>query len=240
VRIVGASLSDNAKSGAAVVGAVRVSITGSNLRANADGITVRDRAADVRLSDNRILDSRGFGIGVTDGPAEVTVQDNEVTGSETGVALRAAVATVRRNEISNATQHGVSVVGRAAGSEVVDNTIAGVGPDALALTRLVAPTTVVVDANDSSEWKVEKDLTWSERLEDHPLLLLWLPILFVPLAAGLVSIRRRRARSDRSKRRAKARLSVANAATSSGVAKTNHPSVLEPEPDTRTRVTVMS
>ena len=241
VRIVDSTLSDNAASGAVVVGALRVSVTGSTLRANADGITVRERATAVKLSDNRVLDSTGFGIGVTDGPSSVVVEDNEVDGAATGVAVRAAVATVDQNTVRSATQHGISLVGRAAGTRVVDNTISGVGPTAVGDTRLVAPSTVFVDSNDVSAWQVETDQTWTQRLENHPLLLLWLPILFVPVVAGVITLRRRRTRNERSRQRARARLSVANnKATATEVVETNHPSALEPDPDTRTRVTVMA
>lgn len=238
VRVVGATLADNGRSGASVVGAVHVSISGSTISSNTDGITVRERAANVRLTDNRVLDSRGFGIGVTDGPSSVVVRDNAVAGAATGVAVRTAVATVAGNHVSSATEHGISLVGRAAGSRVLANTISGVGPSAVGDSRLLAPTTVVVDANDASSWQVRTGQTRLQRLENHPLLLLWLPILLLPLAAGVVTLRRRRTGAERSRKRAKARLSVAHASASRQAA--DHPAALDPDPDTRTRVTVLA
>ena len=71
VTVIDSTLSGNAGSGAAVIGAIDVSVTGSTLQGNADGVTVRDLADDVRLRDNRVLDSTGFGVGVTDGPTAV-------------------------------------------------------------------------------------------------------------------------------------------------------------------------
>jgi len=240
VRILGSTLSGNVGSGAAVVGAVRVSITGSTLRGNADGITVRDRASDVRLSDNRVLDSAGFGIGVTDGPVAVDVSDNDIDAAATGVAVRGAVATVQGNTVSGATQHAVALVGRATGSRIEDNTLSGQGPSALAVARLKAPTTVLVAANDDKGWRVDKDLTWAQQLENHPLLLLWLPILLLPLTAGVITVRRRRTRSERSRGHARARLSVPPTPGSAGMPGPRHPSALESDPDSRTRVTVMA
>jgi hypothetical protein len=237
VRIVGAELSGNSGSGAAVVGAVEVKITDSALRDNRDGITVRDQASDVRLTGNEVLSSAGFGIGVTDGPSKVVVADNIVSGAETGVALRSAVATVRGNVVTGATEHGVSLSGRAPGSQVLRNRIDGTGPAAVGLSRLVSPQTVMVSANTTSDWEVRKDLSLLQRLEAHPLLLLWLPILLLPILAAGVSLRRR-ARAKRSRVRGRGRLSMAQAVTTA--AATNHPSRSEPDPDTRTRVTVMA
>jgi hypothetical protein len=239
VQILGAELTDNAGSGAAVVGAVDVTVTDSALRGNGDGITVRDDAADVRVTDNEVLSSAGFGIGITDGPSQVIVEDNTVIDARTGVALRSAVATVRDNEVSGATEHGVSLSGRASGSQILHNRIDGVGPAAVGLARLVSPQTVVVSANNTSDWEVRKDLTLLERLEKHPLLLLWLPILLLPLAAAGVSLRRR-AVAQKPRARGRRRLSMAEAATTAAVTATNHPSLSEPDPDTRTRVTVMA
>ena len=237
VQVLGSTLSDNAGSGTAVIGAVDVSVTGSTLQGNADGITVRDRADDVRLSDNRVLDSAGFGVGVTDGPTAVDVSGNTIDAAATGVAVRAAAATVEQNTVSSATQHGISLVGRSAGTRVVDNTVSGVGPTAVGLTRLVSPSTVFVEANDVTGWQVDTDQTLAQRLENHPLLLLWLPILLLPLTAGVITLRRRRSRGART---AAARPTVAEAPASGRMPGPRHPSSLESDPDTRTRVTVMS
>lgn len=238
VKVIDSTLSDNAGSGAAVIGAVDVAVTGSSLQGNADGITVRDRAEDVRLSDNRVLDSTGFGVGVTDGPTEVDVSGNTIDSASTGVAVRAAVATVQENTVTGATQHGISLVGRSAGTRVVDNTVSGAGPTALALTRLVSPSTVYVGANDVTGWQVDTDQTVAQRLENHPLLLLWLPILLLPLTAWVITLRRRRSRRTRS---TVAGLSVPETPeTAHRMPEPRHPAALESDPDTRTRVTVMS
>jgi Right handed beta helix region len=238
VDISEATLSHNAGSGVNVVGAVKVSVAASTLSSNADGITVRDSARDVHLTTNVVKSSRGFGIGVTDGPSAVTVEDNSVDGAATGVALRSAVATVRRNYVSNATEHGISLAGGAAGSHVVQNRISGRGASGLSLTRLVSPGSVVDRANDVSGWEVHKDLTWSQRLEDHPLLLLWLPILFLPLVGWLLSLRRRRRTDAPAPRLVGARPGAVRGTAEP--ARENHPSVLDPDPETRTRVTVMA
>jgi hypothetical protein len=246
VQVSGATLSRNADSGAAVVGAVRVALTSSKVSDNHDGVTVRDAAQDVRITGNTVSGSRGFGIGVTDGPSAVVVEDNTVRGGDTGVALRSAMATVQRNSVSGVTSHAISVAKRAAGSRIVDNRLAGIGSSAVGLSRLVAPSTVLVDSNDDSAWDVHKDLTWSQRLAEHPLLLLWLPILLLPLLAWVVTLRRRRAnrRGETAgqpvARRTSRRLAAADTGTAAELARTNHPAVVEPEPETRTRVTVMA
>jgi len=99
---------------------------------------------------------------------------------------------------------------------------------------------VLVESNDDDGWQVDKDLTWAQQLENHPLLLLWLPILLLPLTAGIITLRRRRTRSERSRAQARARLSVQPTPGSARMPGPRHPSALESDPDTRTRVTVMS
>ena len=50
-----------------------------------------------------------------------------VSGGSAGIYLSGAAASVRRNTLTGALQHGISVVGDVRGSQIEGNTVAGRG-----------------------------------------------------------------------------------------------------------------
>lgn len=192
VGITDSTIGSNGASGVSIVDASGVSITGSTVTENVDGVVVRGAARDVVMQDNIVQGSSEFGIAVTDGPSGVDITGNTVDEADTGIAVRGAVAVLMDNSVASARQHGISLVGDAGGSQVVNNTLAGRGPSAISLSRIDSPGEVLVNGNAVAGWDVDRDLTLLQRLEENPLLLLWIPLLLVPLLMTLAARRRTR------------------------------------------------
>jgi hypothetical protein len=121
------------------------------------------------------------------------VAGNRVTGGRTGIQVRDAVVDVRGNTVAGAGDHGVAVLGTAAGSTVSGNTVGGRGPSAVDVLRLATGVSVATPANDVTGWVQDRDdaLYWREFVPKHPMLLLWVVVLGAPL---LMAVRRRRHR----------------------------------------------
>jgi hypothetical protein len=104
-----------------------------------------------------------------------------------------AQGAVRSNDVRAADHYGVSVAGASTGSVVVGNTLVGRGPAAVDTYRLARGADVTIGPNEMSHWTVDEDnwVYWSHFVPRHPMLVLWLVVLFLPLLASL------RARSRR-------------------------------------------
>ena len=191
VAITGGELRGNGKGGARVVGANNVSITGTDVVDNRDGIVLVDTAAPATVAGTTVTGDHRFGISATGGAA--TISDNLVRGGDTAIQARAASASVTGNTVEDAANHGISVVGAAVASSVVDNTIAGRGPSGLDLYRLTPGVLIEQSGNDLEGWERDRD-NWvylSTFIPNHPMLVLWVVILGAPLALGLRARRNR-------------------------------------------------
>jgi hypothetical protein len=181
----------NGRAGVRIVDGHDVAIHGTHVADNRDGIVLVDTAAPTSVRDVVVTGPHRFGISVDGGSA--TLAGNEVTGSGTAIRVRDADAAVRDNTVSAATAHGISVVGTAAGSVVEDNTLGGRGPSGLDTFRVPEGVTVAVAGNDVEGWETDRDnwTYWSTFIPNHPMLVLWVVVLGVPLGLTL------RARRDR-------------------------------------------
>ncbi|MGY1594793.1 right-handed parallel beta-helix repeat-containing protein [Geodermatophilus sp. SYSU D00708] len=191
VTIEGGELWENGKAGARVVDGDHVVIRDTNLVDNRDGIVLVDTAAPTTVEGVTLRGDHRFGISVEGGAA--TVEGNEVTGGGTAIRVRDAAAEVSGNTVAAATAHGISVVGRSAGTSVQDNTIGGRGPSGLDTFRVPESVTVDVTENDVEGWETDRDnwTYWSTFIPNHPMLLLWVVVLGLPLGLTLRARRHR-------------------------------------------------
>ncbi|CCG01358.1 right-handed parallel beta-helix repeat-containing protein [Blastococcus saxobsidens] len=191
LAITGGELRGNRKGGVRVVGASDVTIVGTEVADNRDGIVLVDTAAPATVAGTTVSGDHRFGISATGGAATIT--GNEVTGGETAIRVRGASGTVTGNTVEGATNHGISVVGPAVASSVVDNSIGGRGPSGLDLHRLSPGVVVEQIGNDLEGWTRDRDnwVYWSTFVPNHPMLVLWVVILGVPLALALRARRNR-------------------------------------------------
>ena len=185
---------DNAGTGILTVSADKVVITGNRVGGSADGIVVRGPATDARISGNTV-DAVGFAIAVRNGVTGAVMRDNTVRSSAIGLHVTDSVADLGANTVT-ASRYGVSLVGNVSGTSVIANTLTGRGLAAVDLNRIDVAATADVTGNDDSSWVVDRDemAYWLDYARGHPLLLLWLLILLLPIGAR-VWARRRRERS---------------------------------------------
>lgn len=185
LQVVGGELRDNGGAGLRVVQADNVVVTDTRSSGNATGIALVDTAASTRVEGVVITGAEDVGISVKGGAATVT--GNEVSGSGTGIRVRDAEVDVSGNAVTRGTQHAISVIGTATGSALVNNTISGRGPSGLDVYRLAEGMTVEQSGNDVEGWQRDRDNSEYLRtfIPQHPLLVLWVLVLGVPLVLAL-------------------------------------------------------
>jgi hypothetical protein len=193
VTIDGGLLEDNGRAGLRVRAGAAVTVRGTRVTGNRDGIEVVDTAAPTTVEDTVVSGPDRFGISVQSGTATIT--GNEVVGGRTGIRARDAAATITRNSVEDTTDHGISVVGAAGGASVEGNTITGRGPSGLDTFRVDGLQRVDVGGNDLDGWETDRDdwAYWSTFVPNHPMLVLWVVVLAVPAALALRARRRRAA-----------------------------------------------
>lgn len=181
VRITGAVLRGNGKAGARLVDSDDVRISDTRVAENTDGIVLVDTAAPTKIENTTVAGNRRFGISVSGGSAAII--GNKLSGSETAIRVRDAAAEVADNTVREATAHAISVVGAAADTSVEGNTIGGRGPSGLDVFRVDEGVSVELSGNDEEGWTQDRDnwVYWSTFIPNHPMLLLWLLLLGVPL-----------------------------------------------------------
>lgn len=181
----------NAGTGILAMSADKVAISGNTVGGSTDGIVVRGPAADIRISGNAV-DATGFAIAVRGGVIGAVIRGNTVRSSTVGLHVTDSVADLGANTVA-ASRYAVSLVGDVSGTSVVANTLTGRGLAAVDLNRITLATAAVT-GNDVSGWVVDRDEVayWTNYAQEHPLLLLWLLILILPIGARVWFTRRRR------------------------------------------------
>jgi hypothetical protein len=188
---------DNVEVGILVVQAAGLRLVRNTVAGNRDGIVLRGPAERPELIANTV-DADEFGIAVRDGTTDARLTGNRIGASVIGIQVADASATIRENTVTDASRYGVSLVGEITGSAVGANSLAGRGLAAVDVNRVAATATADISGNDESGWTVDRDdlQYWRSYVVEHPLLLLWLLILTLPLAARLWAKRRHRLRDD--------------------------------------------
>lgn len=182
---------DNAGTGILTMSADKVTIAGNTVGGSTDGIVVRGPAADPKITGNTV-DAVGFAIAVRNSVTDAVLRDNTVRSAAVGMHITDSVADLGANSVT-ASRYGVSLVGNVSGTSVIANTLAGRGLAAVDLNRLGVAATADVAGNDDQRWVVDRDEVayWVDYAQGHPLLLLWLLILLLPIAARVWAKRRR-------------------------------------------------
>ena len=190
---------DNGDSGITAAAATALSLVGNTVSGNRDGIVVRGAGAGPAPTQQRVtgnvVAARQFGIAVRDGTDDIVVEGNSVRAATVAVQVADARAELHDNVVESASRYGVSLTGAVSGSVVRANRLAGQGPVAVDMNRMLPGAAVTVADNDESAWSVDRDEVayWSHYVADHPMVLLWLLILLVPFGAAMWTRRHRRA-----------------------------------------------
>jgi hypothetical protein len=185
VAVLGGELRGNGRAGVRIVDADHVRIVGASLEHNRDGVVLVDTAAPTTVTGTTITGGHRFGITSSGGTATLT--GNRIVGGDTPIRVRNASTAVTGNTVEDAVNHGISVVGTSVSTSVVGNTIAGRGPSGLDLYRLAPGVTVDTSRNHVDGWVRDRDdwTYWSSFIPNHPMLVLWVVILGMPLTLRL-------------------------------------------------------
>jgi hypothetical protein len=193
LSVTGGRAEDNGLVGLRIVHCSSVSVRGFTVDGGRDGIVlVRTRFPTV-VRGAVVRGAHRFGISLQNGVADL--EGNRLSGGRTAIRVQDARGAVRSNDVRAAHHYGVSVSGASAGSVVVGNTLLGRGPAAVDTFRLDRGADVTVRRNEMSHWTVDEDdgLYWSRFVPRHPMVVLWLVVLFLPLLTSLRARSRRTA-----------------------------------------------
>jgi hypothetical protein len=181
---------DNLRNGVHVIGGTAVRVQGNTVSGGRSGIVVSDGASDVSLDSNRVAGVATNGIQVRESQ-QITLTGNSVHDSPTGFHLRNSIGALRDNSTSGVTLHGITFVGRVAGSVVDRNFLTGSGTSAIDIVRVADHQEPTLERNDLTGWSrtVTSDSLLSVLL--HPLTVIW---MVIALALLLMSRPRRAAR----------------------------------------------
>lgn len=182
----GSTVTGNGDTGILAAGTAGLVLRDNVVSSSPDGIVVRGAAAAPEMSANTVS-AADFGIAVRDGVTAARLTGNTVGASTVAVQVADAAAELRDNTVDGAAHYAVSLVGAVDGSSVADNRLAGRGPAAIDVNRVGLGSNVAITGNDESAWTVDRDdvAYWTAYVADHPLILLWLLILLLPIGAQL-------------------------------------------------------
>lgn len=179
----------NGRYGIEVVGGFDVGVQNNRVEGSDMGIVARLDADKVAITGNQLSGQRRQGIAIRDGVSAATVTGNVITRADTGVYVRDSVVEVRGNTVQDATNHGISLVGEVAKSQVSYNVIAGVGPSALDTPR--AHGKVVIKENQMFAWHDTSSFWIKFRHYASPMTMLWAGILLLIVFSAVKGAGRR-------------------------------------------------
>lgn len=184
------TLVDNGHYAVDVVGGSSIGVQANDIRGGHMGVVVRQQAHQVSVVGNRVDGTTSHAIDLREGATEAVVSGNVVSGGSAGIYLSGAAASVRRNTLTGALQHGISVVGNVKGSRIEGNTVAGRGSSAIDSSRAEGLDLRRGD-NDVSGW--EDTTPWLVTVKRflQPLTLLWLALAALVVTTALLGLRRR-------------------------------------------------
>jgi hypothetical protein len=191
LTVTGGRAERNGRAGLRISRSSAVSISGITVAGSSDGILLAGTGFPTEVHDAVVRDVDRFGISVQDGTARL--HDNRVGGCRTAIRVHDARGAVLANDVRSAGHYGVSVSGSSGGSVVVANSLAGRGPAAVDTYRLGDAQDVAMRGNSSARWTVDEDDAeyWSHFVPRHPMVVLWVVVLLVPLTATMRNRRRR-------------------------------------------------
>ncbi len=193
---------DNGRYGIEVLGGSRLAVQTSQIIGGDMGIVVRDGAAGVQISGNKLTGQRRQAIALRDGAIDAHVAGNTIKGTVTGIYLRGSAATIVGNTITTAQQakaHGITVVGDAGDTEITRNTITGSGTSAISSAR--AADKVNTHHNDTDQWKDTSSFWVKAKRYVKPMNIIWAGVILLMIISAI----RSRSAMDRLRRRGKIR-----------------------------------
>ncbi len=178
----------NGTYGIAVIGALNTEIRRNTVEGSDFGILVSDGASQVSVDENRVDGATSQGLAFRDG-VDATASGNVVLDTEIGIYARDSAVVVDHNTIEDVTSHGLTFVGDATGSIITENLIAGMGSSPVDTYRSEGAT--VADTNEWPDWVYENLTERVLHSLTKPLTLLWIGLAVVLLFTAFRGFRYR-------------------------------------------------
>ncbi|MBG6224136.1 parallel beta-helix repeat protein [Arthrobacter sp. CAN_A2] len=193
-RVVRSTVADNGRYGIELSGGDNLRVTGNTIRGNEVGIVVNYAAEGVSIIDNEIRDQRQQGIAVRETGARADIRGNTISGTDTGVYVRDASATVTGNTLSSISSHGVTLVGSVPDTRVTGNDVSGNGTIAI---WDETSTGALVEENDLLDWHPAPTVQSVMNSVFQPLTFIWLLLGALLVATAFTRKRHLRVRTIR-------------------------------------------
>jgi hypothetical protein len=180
----------NGGTGILVEGGTRTVLKTDEVCARQTGIALRYGASGTIVNGNDIRCGPRVGLSVGPVAPATLLSGNAISGARIGVLMNSPGRVELDNSlVTGATVFGISV--RGANSVVFgkDNVISGTGYRAVDARADASPP--ALSGGNTAEWAYHDKITIFSYLEFHPLAILWLSIVFLVIAAGLWTRRRR-------------------------------------------------
>ena len=194
-RVIDSTVADNGRYGIELSGGNNFRVTGNMIRGNEVGVVVNYGARRVSIVDNEIRDQALQGVAVREAGAQAEIRRNIFSGTDTGVYVRDATASVVGNTMDSLSGHGVSLVGGVDGTSVSGNDIGGYGTVAI---WDETSTGAVVDENMLLDWHPAPTVRSVVNSVFQPLTFVWLLLGALLVATAFTRKRSLRVRTIRS------------------------------------------
>lgn len=188
-QVLNSTFSDNGRYGVEVAGAHDVLLHSNTLVGNDIGVVTSGLAERVTITGNEFIDQVRQSVAVRDGSLAIEVTSNAIRGGETGVYVRNADVTIESNSLSKLTNHGVTLLGTSAGTQVHDNSIGGSGTSPI--FRDEAAESSKVSGNRTTEWRPAVTPGSVAKSFFQPLTIIWLSLALLLVVTALARGRRR-------------------------------------------------
>ena len=175
--------------GIEVIGGLNIAVQNNTVVGSDMGIVARAGADAVTISGNQVSGQRRQGIALHDGVTHGLITGNVITAADNAIYVRASTAEIRGNTVAEATNHGIALVGDNDGSTVSYNVIAGVGPNALDISRSTGD--VQVAQNQTGAWHDTSSFWIRFRHYASPMTMLWAAMVVLIAICALIGLRRR-------------------------------------------------
>ncbi|TFB96366.1 MULTISPECIES: right-handed parallel beta-helix repeat-containing protein [unclassified Cryobacterium] len=176
------TVEDNRRYGIELSGGQALGVYSSLIARNDMGIVLDDGASGVVVAGNTLKDQARQSIAIRDRVTDTSVRNNAISGSQTGVYVRNAGASVTDNTIRAVSNHAVSLVGDARSVRVVSNALSGSG--AVPVWDETSSGAVVA-GNNLAGWQRATTAITVARFVFQPLTVVWLLLALLLLVTAL-------------------------------------------------------
>ncbi|WP_448810047.1 right-handed parallel beta-helix repeat-containing protein [Agromyces bauzanensis] len=187
ISVTASTVADNARYGIEVLGGDGVTIADTSVSAGIVGVALNHGARNVEVSRDTLSGQSRQSLALSAGVEEVRIEKNAISSVDTGVHIRNAVAQVSENTFRDVSNHAVTLVGTATGTQVTGNSIAGHGSTPIHDDAVGGH----IVGNDVEGWETPPTVASVLSTFLQPLTVIWILLALLLLFTALTGRRRR-------------------------------------------------